>query len=216
MDIFTPGTIINIIIYDNIMHKDINVFGPYLIHSSYKQNTSEDVNYTDDSYLIIKGDELANLLMRYSTQIIKGKYTAYIINVSKYLINPDNVENFYEDNTSLLQISNNGNKLFNTGDVVKLIYSKQPSYTFDADEDTKNEKIGIITNEVCYRILDTYLDNGMSCIILNGIVDTFLMEQEDITTYISYPYEKPVHYAVKVVGDATEYSVNVGYKGYRT
>jgi hypothetical protein len=99
---------------------------------------------------------------------------------------------------------------------VKLIYSKQPSYTFDADEDTKNEKIGIITNEVCYRILDTYLDNGMSCIILNGIVDTFLMEQEDITTYISYPYEKPVHYAVKVVGDATEYSVNVGYKGYRT
>ena len=216
MDIFTPGTIINIIIYDNIIHKDINVFGPYLIHSSYKQNTSEDVNYTDDSYLIIKGDELANLLMRYSTQIIKGKYTAYIINVSKYLINPDNVENFYEDNTSLLQIANNGHKLFNTGEVVKLTYSKQPYYTFETDEDTKNEKIGTITNEVCYRILDTYLDNGMSCIILNGIVDTFLMEQEDITTYISYPYEKPVHYAVKVVGDATEYSVNVGYKGYRT
>ena len=56
----------------------------------------------------------------------------------------------------------------------------------------------------------------MSCLMLNGIVDTFLIEQPDIKTYISYPYEKSVHYAVKVVGDATEYSVNVGYKGYRT
>jgi hypothetical protein len=81
MDIFTQGSIINIIIYDNIIHKDINVFGPYLVHSSYKQNTQEDVNYGDDSYIIIKGEELANLLIRYSPQIVKGKYTAYIINV---------------------------------------------------------------------------------------------------------------------------------------
>ena len=56
----------------------------------------------------------------------------------------------------------------------------------------------------------------MSCLMLNGIVDTFLMEQPNIKVYISYPYEKSVHYAAKVVGDATEYSVNVGYKGYRT
>lgn len=211
MDVFSEGSVINIIIYDNILHKDVDVIGPYTIYASYKQKSETDVNYEDDSYLIINNKELRNLLVPYQLKMQKGKYTAYIINISKYLVEPENVINNYEENLSLLKINFRGNKLFNVGDVIKLTYTKYPEY-----ESIDNEKIGTISNEVAYRVLETYVDNGMSCLMLNGIVDTFLIEQPDIKTYISYPYEKSVHYAVKVVGDSTEYSVNVGYKGYRT
>jgi hypothetical protein len=54
----------------------------------------------------------------------KGKFTAYVINISKYLINPEKVINDYEENTSLLKINFRGNILFNAGDVIKLTYTK--------------------------------------------------------------------------------------------
>jgi hypothetical protein len=36
MDVFCEGTVINIIIYDNILHKDIDVIGPYTVYMSYR------------------------------------------------------------------------------------------------------------------------------------------------------------------------------------
>jgi hypothetical protein len=31
MDVFTIGTSVNICIYDNILHKDVNTYGPYKV-----------------------------------------------------------------------------------------------------------------------------------------------------------------------------------------
>ena len=216
MDVFTIGTSVNICIYDNILHKDVNTYGPYKVIQSYKQDTLQDVNYEDDSYIIVNSSDLKNLLASYALYVNKGKYTIYVINVSEYLVNPMKVENDYEENVSLIKVSQQSHKLFNEGDVVKIIYKKQPQYEFAIDSEIKNSNIGAIYNEVCYRVLETYMEGTNACILLNGIVDTILIENPDITTYICYPYKKPVHYTVNVVGDATEYAVNVGYKGYTT
>jgi hypothetical protein len=36
MNVFNEGSIINIIIYDNITHKDIAIIGPYTVYASYR------------------------------------------------------------------------------------------------------------------------------------------------------------------------------------
>lgn len=206
MNVFTIDTSINIVVYDNLMHEDISTYGPYNVTYSYKVDASTDINYEDDSYILL--DTSVPSINIDNT----GRYTLYAINVTKYPVEYENIENDYENNMSILKVDARA-QLFNNGDVVKVIYEKQPYYNI---QETIDRKMGIISNEVAYRVLDTYYKDGYAYIQLNGIVDTLLAEQDGIHTFISYPYRKSVHYGVKVVGDADEYSINVGYKGYRT
>ena len=98
MDVFTTDTSINIVVYDNLMHEDISTYGPYNVTYSYKVDASTDVNYEDDSYILL--DTAVPSINIDNT----GRYTLYAINVTKYPVEYENIDNDYESNMSILKV----------------------------------------------------------------------------------------------------------------
>ena len=208
MDVYRISSKVNIILFDKLTQTDINVYGPLTILDSYHQDTATDKNYANDSYITV--DQYITLNVSQRNNIINGRYIFYVYNITKYIIDPLYVSIDYDNEQTYIEFPHYPYKLFNADDVIKITYTKRPKASNLTT--AQNNMIGEIWNEVAYRIVETDYKDNVSYIKLNGFIDLLLLEQ--CIAYISYPYSQATHYSVKVVGDADEYTVNVGFKGY--
>ena len=211
-NIYNIGVSVSIVIYDKLHNKDVVCVGPYKVIGCNEVNSSNDTNYTADSYIVV-----AKNLISINEYFNNPRYTAYILNTTEYELSNLNTTVDFTNNSTTFTLDI---KAFNIEDVVKLRY-------YD------NNKI---INETTYRITSitenidpsTYLVNNYTFEI-NGLINTNVIQQyvfNDETqqyeiidnskykTVITYAHEYPVHYFAQIIGNAVERNRNIGYDGW--
>ena len=211
-NIYNIGVSVSIVIYDKLHNKDIVCVGPYKVVGCNKVNSSNDTNYTADSYIVV-----AKNLISINEYFNNPRYTAYILNTTEYELSNLNALVDFTNNSTAFTLDI---KAFNIEDVVKLRY-------YD------NNKI---INETTYRITSvtenidpsTYIVNNYTFEI-NGLINTNVIQQYEFNdetqqyeiidnskykTVITYTHEYPVHYFAQIIGNAVERNRNIGYDGW--
>jgi hypothetical protein len=154
-NIYNDGVSVSIVIYDKLHDNDIVCVGPYEVIEYNAINSSNDINYTSDSYIVIDKN-----LTGISEYFNNPRYTAYILNTTEYELSNINTSTNLTNNSTIFTLDI---KAFNIEDVVKLRYY-----------DNNN-----IINETAYRITNiienidpsTYLVNNYTFEI-NGLINT--------------------------------------------
>ncbi len=212
-NIYNDGVSVSVVVYDKLHNKDAVCVGPYEVVEYSAMDSSNDINYTADSYIVIDKN-LSGIIDYFNNP----RYTAYVLNTTEYELSNINTSTNLANNSTIFTL---GSKAFNIEDVVKLRYY-----------DNNN-----IINETAYRITNitenidpsTYLVNDYTFEI-NGLININVIYQYEFNseiqkyelidssnkykTVITYAHGYPVHYFAQIIGNAVERNRNIGYDGW--